>query len=172
VRIGFDPNGIPFASPSVSNCADFNTFVGALDFVAPSFYENWTHTEQGESQIETSLQRVIGRLENRGFCQVTAYSRLPFAIGEFGVAGSFFFSNSGTRITRNPSRFEEYRDKRRELYRNLLGWASSQRSGAPLFINIWTLGNFDPVGIDQNASTPDPDISQLFKQYLGSRCGR
>jgi hypothetical protein len=179
IRIGLNLNWYPAYDPKGPACAEFSELIHESDFIAPSFYGDWSHTGQGEDQVIRRQSQVIEYMERRGApwwtfrwlkfwdqpCPIDEIAFKPFGVGEISVGGVFFQSSMSVPIEGNT---DLYVAKRRELYRNVLDWAKHQQTpaGGPLYLNIWTVGEFDPVGIrDGNTPYPDSMIADWIRQY-------
>ena len=179
VRIGLNLNWYPAYDPKDAACSQFSKLIQESDFIAPSFYGDWSHTGQGENQVVKRQTQVIKYMERRGApwwtfrwlmfwdrpCPIDEIAFKPFGVGEISVGGLFLQSSMDIAIGGDT---DAYVAKRRELYRNVLDWAKNQTApaGGPLYLNIWTVGEFDPVGIrENNTPFPDPTIADWIREY-------
>lgn len=174
VRIGLNPNWYPMYHPKNDDeCSDYRELVGQADFIAPSFYGDWSRVERGASQIDDRKNYVLGLLSNHEYCEVREFSEAEFAIGEFGIGGKL--DGAEKNIAPPPMFFGklEYIRKRRKIYKNVLDWAreNETRLRQPLYLNIWTLGRFDPVGIRPSGEViADHEIEAQIREYTRWRC--
>jgi hypothetical protein len=184
VPVGFNPNWWPMAKfKDAQGCSDFKNFVKSVDFVAPSFYGDWSRmfttdgrTPRGRAQVDENKSAMIKRLTyySDSKCSVPELASKTFLVGEFGVGGD---PQHAEQTNWDMMQSPDYPPKRRAIYANLIDWARAQIATRPAAtfqtsINVWTGGPFDPVGIIPGGDKlPDGEISRMLNDYKSWRCG-
>jgi len=181
VKIGYNPNWSPHADfkKDENSCTVFNQFVSSFDFVAPSFYGDWSrpfdsnHTPRGAEQVSTNREQMLEQLSNylEAKCKVPAINKLPFSIGEFGVGSEL---DHAERVNWKAMESKDYQTSRRTIFKNFFDWARLQENASGTssgFINFWTSGLFDPFGIRSDEHTiVDDELVQELSNYKKWRC--
>jgi hypothetical protein len=185
IKVGYNPNWRP-AHDNWRNYKEFNSFIKELDFIAPSFYGNWTTAATSNSDwksvsdiIHSSLKRIC-REDSQNKCRIPEIMEKQLSIGELGTGLYMNYTSAakpqkifdvklGKYIESNYpiSSMEKshWIDKRRMYYKNILEWAKNyqnDKKNRNFTLNIYTLHIHDPVNVfDEKTLDPVNDI--VFK---------
>ena len=58
IRIGLNLNWFPAYDPDPEQCGDFGQLIHEADYIAPSFYGNWSNTDDGIQQVHDRRDEV------------------------------------------------------------------------------------------------------------------
>jgi hypothetical protein len=148
VRLGLNPNWHPHYRPA--DCAAAQALWSSVDFLAPSLYGDLS-TVRIAADVEARRRAILEDLTGGGAagarCRLPQLHRLAFTWGEVATGAELTHAERPV-----PCRSAAELTARRALVCAVMEWTRS-KTARDLPVTLWTVGLFDPFGIEPTETT-------------------